>query len=610
MSISHHAGAVARDLDAVFTVPQMARAWKAHVRPGLRRQPLADLHDFLDVHRNLTPYLRALRSEVLAGQYRPQPPEVALQEKRDGIPRRLNLPAPADAVLLQTIVTLLEAAVADSQPHPNAYYARSHGPPGPEAVDGSFAYAWWLLWPQFQQRIWQFVSSYPYVVVTDLANYFDCIPLASLRNRVASFGAFSQTVLDFLFFLLDAFTWRPFYMPASGVGLPQINFDAPRLLAHAYLFPIDAELQGRTGGDFVRWMDDINCGVADEDAARRLLRGLETVLNSLGVRLNSAKTRILEARDALRHFWVVENRSLTVLTNLAKFAVPGSVSWAAHLDRTRRQYRRFRKAERVGHWEKVAKRYFTLFGRFGQRDPERDVPRLLSDCPGLRDAILRYYFVLGPSPRRLRHIAGFLRSGRCLDDASLFAAVRTLIGWRGQIEGRRRTETLSLVDVVKVLGSQTPDGGPLTVAGVSSGVWLLAKYGTSVELGSFLRESKGVWTRSSWAARQAAAATPLLTVADEVWVKAAIVESGLNEALRVLASIGQLEQMPTLDPQIRSYLLHAPTPGHPYPLEKAIIARVVLRRRHPRPARAALRGSLDAVVDDPCYRAIIRRRRV
>ena len=47
---------------------------------------------------------------------------------------------------------------------------------------------------------------------------------------------------NFLFFLLDAFTWRPYYMPASGVGLPQLNFDAPRLLAHAYLFPIDTPI--------------------------------------------------------------------------------------------------------------------------------------------------------------------------------------------------------------------------------------------------------------------------------------------------------------------------------------------------------------------------------
>ena len=60
----------------------MSRAWRTTVRTGLRRQHLSDLHDFLDVHRNLKPYLKSLRSEVLSGQYRPAPPEIALLEKR------------------------------------------------------------------------------------------------------------------------------------------------------------------------------------------------------------------------------------------------------------------------------------------------------------------------------------------------------------------------------------------------------------------------------------------------------------------------------------------------------------------------------------------------
>jgi Reverse transcriptase (RNA-dependent DNA polymerase) len=609
MPVSHHAVNVARDLDAVFTVPRMQRVWKDAVRTGLRRQPLADLHDFLDVHRNLTPYLRTLRSEVLAGRYRPQPPEVTLLEKRDGIPRRLTLPAPADAILLQTVVTLLEASIAAGQPHPNAFYAKSHTPPGPEDVDGTFAYPWWLLWPDFQKRIWQFATQYNYVVVTDLANYFDCIPLLALRNRVASFGAFNETVLNFLFYLLDAFTWRPFYMPPSGVGLPQINFDAPRLLAHSYLFPVDAELQSRTSGDFVRWMDDINCGVPTQDAARRLLRGLEIVLNSLGIRLNAAKTKILEARDALRHFWVSENRSLTILTNLARTATRNSASWHAHLDKARREYRSFRRQERVGHWDKVAKRYLTLFGIFCDGGLESDVPELLSDSPSLRAAIFRYYLLLGPSRRRLEHISGFLRSGRCLDDASLFEAVRTLVSWPVRTTGQRRIAILSLVPIVQSLGSETPAGGQLTTAGVSAAIWLLAKYGSPIELAAFLQMSRPVWTRSAWAGRQAAAATPLLASADQLEVREGIVESGLTEALRVLASIGQLTRLSALDHQIRAYLLHRPAPGYPYPLEKAIIARVVLNARIPPGTKAYLRTQLRGVVSDPCCRAIIARRK-
>lgn len=608
MSVSYNSAVVARDLDTVFTVPGMRRVWTKTVRTALRRQPLADLHDFLDVHRNLTPYLQALRSEVLSGQYRPLPPEITLLEKHDGIPRRLCLPAPADAILLQTLVDILQSAIAAKQPHPNAYYSQSHSPQSPEDVDGTFAYPWWILWPEFQQRIWQFAGTYPYVVVTDLANYFDCIPLSALRNRIASFGAFNETVLDFLFFLLDAFTWRPFYMPQSGVGLPQLNFDAPRLLAHAYLFPVDAELQRSTGGDFVRWMDDINCGVKDIDSARHLLRDLEIVLNSLGIRVNSAKTKVLAAKDALAHFWVSENQAITVLSNLVKAATPGSPSWHQHRSYAWKRYRVFRKQEQIGQWEKVCKRYFTLFGLLGDTRLERDVPWLLDNVPGLRGSICRYYTLLGPSKRRLQQLKEFLLSGRCLDDASLFEAVRTLGAWKGQVQGPRRDAMISLVQVISKLGSRSLTSTGLTVAGVSSAVWLLAKYGRPQEIADFLKSSEPLWTRSSWAARQVAAVTPLLLEADRHSVETRIVQSGLVEALRVLASLGQLSRISTLDAQLRSYLLHPPTAGYPYPLEKAIVARVVLRSRLDKFARNELRTSLIKLIPDPCYLSILRRR--
>jgi hypothetical protein len=39
-------------------------------------------------------------------------------------------------------------------------------------------------------------------------------------------GEIAESLLDFFFYMLDEFVWRPDYLPSSGVGLPQINFDA------------------------------------------------------------------------------------------------------------------------------------------------------------------------------------------------------------------------------------------------------------------------------------------------------------------------------------------------------------------------------------------------
>ena len=467
MPLSHHTRSIARDLDSVFSVAAMQRAWSVAVRMGLRSQALADLHDFLDVHLNLPHYLQALRTEVLSGQYRPSPPEVTLQEKRIGIPRRLCIPAPGDAILLQTVVEALERPIASGQPHPNAYYSRSHAVPSESDIEGTFGYPWYVLWPQFQKQIWRFASSHDYIVITDLANYFDTIPLSALRNRLSSFEAVKEPVLNFLFFLLDAFTWRPFYMPQSGVGLPQINFDAPRLLAHAYLFPVDDALQHSTGGEFVRWMDDINCGVPDIDTARHLLRDLEILLNSLGIRLNAGKTAILTGQDALKHFHVRENQALNVIKNSLQTAEPGSARWHLILLILKKRYKRFRRDRREGHWDKLYKRYFNLFSRVKDGLLEKDVPSLLNDMPSIRGSICRYYSELGPSRTRLLHLTNFLRSGRCLDDASLFEIIRVFVAWRGQKRGPRQSEMISLIPIISRLGSDPIAGSNMTVCGVS-----------------------------------------------------------------------------------------------------------------------------------------------
>ena len=79
------------DLDYAFQTNKIVKVWKDTVRNGLRKQPLKDMHDFLDIHRNIQPFADRLRKNVLDGNYKPLSPEFVHLEKRDGIPRRLEL---------------------------------------------------------------------------------------------------------------------------------------------------------------------------------------------------------------------------------------------------------------------------------------------------------------------------------------------------------------------------------------------------------------------------------------------------------------------------------------------------------------------------------------
>ena len=46
-----------------------------------------------------------------------------------------------------------------------------------------------------------------------------------------------------LIFVLSDLLWQPDYSPRIEVGLPQMNLDAPRLLAHCFLYELDSLLE-------------------------------------------------------------------------------------------------------------------------------------------------------------------------------------------------------------------------------------------------------------------------------------------------------------------------------------------------------------------------------
>ena len=134
-----------------------------------------------------------------------------------------------------------------------------------------------------------------------------------------------ECVLDMLIYVLSALLWQPDYMPRVEVGLPQINMDAPRLLAHCFLYELDQFLASDTSRDFVRYMDDIDIGVDSVAAAKEVLKSVDLVLQTKQVRLNSGKTLILSQSDALRHFRVVDNRkSIICATRLRQNEQPAS----------------------------------------------------------------------------------------------------------------------------------------------------------------------------------------------------------------------------------------------------------------------------------------------
>jgi hypothetical protein len=91
-------------LGSVVQPSRLTSTWRDVVRKGMRKQDVLDLHDYQDFHRHLTARLQALSAAVLSSDYRPGRTQTVRLEKSHGICRKLIIPTPEDAVLVQALV--------------------------------------------------------------------------------------------------------------------------------------------------------------------------------------------------------------------------------------------------------------------------------------------------------------------------------------------------------------------------------------------------------------------------------------------------------------------------------------------------------------------------
>lgn len=347
-------------LQQAFSLSEMERCWTKYVRPGLRDQEVLDLYDYNDFHWGRKTYFESLRSEILDGTYMPSASTPVRVEKSNGVNRTLIIPCAQDCVVLQCVVEHILKRVLAKQPSSNAFFSRSHGFAG-ATVGFDSDYIWFRRWKKFASLRFNLAKSYSHICTTDVANYFDNIDYIHLRSILSSVARIDEVVLDVMFKVLDAVSWRPDYLPPSGRGLPQVNFDAPRLLAHAYLYEIDSYLKFKTNDTFVRWVDDMTIPASSYEEAKTTARDLDQLLMTRGLRLNAGKTSVLSAAQAKKYFYQAENSYLDdEIIKANKFANDPARKLAL-IKRAKKNFLAFSVMPKTGHWDKVAKRYITLF---------------------------------------------------------------------------------------------------------------------------------------------------------------------------------------------------------------------------------------------------------
>jgi hypothetical protein len=113
-----------------------------------------------------------------------------------------------DALILQTLSDALWAEIRLKAPTKKSFYAPGDHQFSKVVKGHSVEYGSINAWLAFQQSIFGFAKSKKFIVVTDIANYYDSISYDHLRNILADLSLAREHALDLLIYTLSCMLWQ------------------------------------------------------------------------------------------------------------------------------------------------------------------------------------------------------------------------------------------------------------------------------------------------------------------------------------------------------------------------------------------------------------------
>lgn len=481
------------DLSKIVNSFRLKSTWKSKVRNAMRNQPIPDVVENLDFHVNLEARCTSISNEILTALYIPRPATRLLSEKSKGLCRQIVIPTVKDALILQTLSDAIWTEIKHKSPTSKSFYAPEDHSFSKTINGEANPYGPVQAWLNFQKEIIGFTKDFRYIIVTDIANYYDSISYDHLRNILSDLSLSKEHALDLLIYTLSHMLWQPDYMPRVPVGLPQISLDAPRLLAHSFLFEIDKLLDSQKDTDFTRFMDDIDIGVDSIARAKSVLRDLDLSLQTRQIRLNSGKTKILSHAEARIHFCIRENAFLDKIQSHinSKLTTGSALSREQKFINNAISYglrtQRFNK----GNGEKILKRLLKMAKITGTLIKIDDFIIIMTNWPSSRSNVL-FWWINSPAPSTyMVAIERLVTSKEIVDDLALFQISDALVQAPLPDVPYVTARISGILNAMSSTDSWT----------VVSKCWLLSKYGSNVSLMKLIESSVNTWITHEFISR-------------------------------------------------------------------------------------------------------------
>src|SRR4051812_44322536 len=196
-----------RDLElrGIFEPSNLKRIWRDKVRLSMRSSHIQDPIESFDFHINLSAHCLRLEKLVREAGYRPTSGHRILIEKSKGLCRQIVIPSIDDAIILQALSDALYLDIKGKAPTSKSFFEPEdhHFSNALRDEKGAPRYGSFRAWLNFQRALLNFTRNRNFVVITDIANYYDFISYAHVRNIIASLTDVRESVLDMLIFALS-----------------------------------------------------------------------------------------------------------------------------------------------------------------------------------------------------------------------------------------------------------------------------------------------------------------------------------------------------------------------------------------------------------------------
>lgn len=356
--------------------------WNRSVRKQLRGNKLNDFNlatdalQFIAYDWDLRPLFDGLMHDLQAGEYIPEWSETIWSAKKVGLSRPLAFLEPRDALVYRTLIHFAENDLLRENQEWTEY--RRHLKDGKKNEElestGDYPIDFMALWLARQGKLAEIADNYPFIVESDIANFFPTIELSSVSDMLLKRTRLSQTAVRLLVHILKHVQPRMLYSSVPDRGIPQENIGASRVLGHTLLYGVDAEFQTEgTEGRYSRFMDDIVIGVSSEDEGLKIVSRFQIALHRLGLYPNISKTRVVTADKFLRDLMINTNGELdSIEHDLRQLevgdlhiipSVPDEIT--ERLATLRLSHLQIPQNARPKAWEQVLRRIYTAHRRAG-----------------------------------------------------------------------------------------------------------------------------------------------------------------------------------------------------------------------------------------------------